>query len=157
MGCVFLPAAVQLHVLPLSLRPSDLGSSFEVRVGIWEDLVGRCVSGKPEHPRIPRNSMGVISEVILWHLCGLVCGCVVKRSLPHPARLLWPLQLCWPLAPAPCSAFTPSDFANGFPGTLFLQTRMGQFCNSVKHCQEQMRQEANEEKLALILGGKIKK
>ena len=24
----------------------------------------------------------VISEVIAWHLCGVVCGCVVKRG-PH--------------------------------------------------------------------------
>lgn len=62
--------------------------------------------------------MGVISEVILWHLCGSVCGWVVQGSPLHPAWLLWALQLCWALAPAPCSAFTPSDFANGFPGTV---------------------------------------
>lgn len=48
LGTLFLPVTLHFHVLLLCSSPSDLGSSFKVRVGIWEDLLGRCVSEKPE-------------------------------------------------------------------------------------------------------------
>ena len=81
VGIIFLPSIFQYPVLFVNLCPSDLSISLKVRVGIWKDCDGRCVCRGNQNIQKPRISMGVISEVILWYLWGLFCGCDLKMGL----------------------------------------------------------------------------
>ena len=73
------------HNAPFSCPPLEDVSLWPWRqllneIGIWEDLHGRCVSGHWADATKAEERWGVVSEVIPWHSCGVVCGCVVKRG-----------------------------------------------------------------------------
>ena len=69
------------------------------------------MSGEAEDVTQALERWDVITEVTLWPLCAVVCGCLLKSypQISHSAdRLVWALQLCQGGGVAPSIAFHPS-------------------------------------------------